>query len=225
MKRVVLLSGGVDSTTCLAMATADGSEAVAVSIFYGQRHDREMEAAKAVADYYNVPLRTLNLADAFEGSNCPLLAKSGGTIPHGTYDEQATAGGPVSTYVPFRNGLMLSAAASMALSMGASEVWYGAHADDAAGSAYPDCSEDFVNKMNAAIREGTAGQVRLVAPLVTMNKAGVVRMGLALKAPYELTWSCYEGGEEPCGKCATCIDRARAFEANGVDDPALGREK
>lgn len=221
MKRIVLLSGGVDSTTCLAMAKADGAEVIAVCVFYGQRHSKEIKAAKAVADYYGVKMRSLNLAEAFDGSDCPLLSQSVKSIPHDSYSEQASGGGPVSTYVPFRNGLMLSAAASIALSIGASEVWYGAHADDAAGSAYPDCSIEFVEKMNAAVKEGTANMVSIVAPLVRMNKAGVVREGLRLGAPYELTWSCYEGGNKPCGKCATCIDRAIAFKENGVPDPAL----
>ena len=126
---------------------------------------------------------------------------------------------PVSTYVPFRNGLFLSAAASVALSNGCEKIVYGAHADDAAGAAYPDCSLQFVEAMQAAISEGTGGQLRLEAPFVSVNKAEVVRTGLALGVPYELTWSCYEGGDRPCGKCGTCIDRLAAFHRNGVPDP------
>ena len=98
---------------------------------------------------------------------------------------------------------------------------YGAHADDAAGAAYPDCSLDFVTAMNRAIVEGTGGQLRLEAPFVSVNKAQVVKTGLELGVPYQLTWSCYEGGEKPCGKCGTCIDRMKAFEKNGVVDPLL----
>ena len=138
-------------------------------------------------------------------------------------EQQAAGdGGPVSTYVPFRNGLFLSSAASMALSLGCSVVYYGAHHDDWAGNAYPDCSLEFVEAMNRAIVEGTGGELRLEAPFVTWSKADIVREGLALGVPYELTWSCYEGGEAPCGRCATCLDRAAAFAANGVEDPALG---
>ena len=100
-------------------------------------------------------------------------------------------------------------------------IYYGAHSDDAAGNAYPDCSEVFKNAMNQAIYEGSGRQLRVEAPFVNLTKADVVKKGLELNVPYELTWSCYEGGEKPCGKCGTCIDRAKAFAANGVADPAL----
>lgn len=109
----------------------------------------------------------------------------------------------------------------MALSLGCSTVYYGAHHDDWAGNAYPDCSLEFVEAMNRAIVEGTGGELCLEAPFVTWSKADIVREGLALGVPYELTWSCYEGGEAPCGRCATCLDRAAAFAANGVEDPAM----
>jgi 7-cyano-7-deazaguanine synthase len=115
----------------------------------------------------------------------------------------------------------LSSAASIALSKGCEVIYYGAHADDAAGSAYPDCSTEFNDAMNKAIYVGSGKQLRIEAPFVTWTKAQVVREGLRLKVPYEYTWSCYEGGEKPCGVCGTCRDRAAAFEANGVSDPAL----
>lgn len=221
-KRLVLLSGGVDSTTCLAYAVRDAESVTALNVFYGQRHAKEIEAARAVADFYGVELIEIDLAQIFERSNCSLLAHSTEKIAHGEYAEQMNGDGkPVSTYVPFRNGLMLSAAVTIAMSIGASEVWYGAHADDAAGSAYPDCSIAFVDAMNYAAKEGTGKQVDIFAPFVSVNKTDVVRAGLAVDAPYHLTWSCYEGGERPCGKCGTCIDRAKAFEACGVKDPAI----
>ena len=111
----------------------------------------------------------------------------------------------------------------MALSLGCSVVYYGAHHDDWAGSAYPDCSPEFVDAMGSAIALGTGGDLRLEAPFVNASKGDIVREGLALDVPYELTWSCYEGGERPCGACATCLDRAAAFAANGADDPLLDR--
>ena len=126
--------------------------------------------------------------------------------------------------MPFRNGLMLSTVASLAASLFEEEdadIYIGAHADDAAGDAYADCSEPFLQHMGEAIRIGTYGKVHLEFPFANMNKAGVVATGLKLKTPYELTWSCYEGGDKPCGTCGTCIDRAAAFAANGVKDPAL----
>ena len=153
------------------------------------------------------------------------LKHSDREIPHESYAEQLkeTDGSPVSTYVPFRNGLFLSSAASIALSKNCSVIYYGAHADDAAGNAYPDCSSAFHNAINEAIYQGSGGQLKVEAPFVSCTKAEVVKTGLELNVPYELTWSCYEGGEKPCGVCGTCIDRAEAFRLNGVKDPALDR--
>lgn len=224
MQKAVLLSGGLDSTTCLAKALEDTApgDVLALNVFYGQRHARERRAARAVAAFYGVRLRELNLADIFALSDSSLLAHSGRDIAHASYAEELAAGGgkkPVATYVPFRNGLMLAAAASIADSVGATEIWYGAHADDAAGAAYPDCSVAFVRAMDAAVCEGTGGRIRVVAPFVNDTKAQVLKAGLELAAPVHLTWSCYEGGEHPCGKCATCIDRRKAFEALGLQDP------
>lgn len=222
MKKVVLLSGGVDSTTCLAVALQDckPDDVLAVNMYYGQKHQREIASARRIAAYYGVEIMELDLSAIFAKSDCSLLIGSNNAVPHGSYAEQQKEAGevPVSTYVPFRNGLMLSAAASIAVSVGASQIYYGAHADDAAGNAYPDCSVRFTEAMNRAIYEGTGGKVNVVAPFVTFNKATVVKKGLELGVPYKMTWSCYEGGEKPCGKCGTCIDRANAFKANGVED-------
>ena len=224
-KALVLCSGGVDSTTLLAMAVErfGAKNVFALSISYGQRHEKEMESAKAVARYYGVKQRFLDLAHIFAESNCSLLAHSTQNIPEESYAEQLseTEGHPVSTYVPFRNGLFLSSAASMALSLGCSVLFYGAHHDDWAGNAYPDCSKEFVDAMNRAIVEGTGGELCVEAPFVMWPKADIVKKGLELNVPYELTWSCYEGGEMPCGVCGTCIDRIRAFELNGVTDPLM----
>lgn len=228
MKALVLSSGGVDSTTALALAIDKygKDQVVALSVSYGQKHDREIQAAKDVAGYYGVEQLFLDLSKIFQYSNCSLLQQSTEAVPEESYEQQLakTQGKtPVSTYVPFRNGLFLSSAASIALSKGCSVIYYGAHADDAAGFAYPDCSQVFNNAMNEAVWEGSGHQLRIEAPFVTMNKAEVVRLGLQLGVPYELTWSCYEGGEHPCGKCGTCIDREAAFKANGVEDPARSK--
>lgn len=229
MKALVLSSGGVDSSTCLGLAVKKfGKEnVISLSIAYGQKHDREIQAADQVAAYYGVEHLYLDLAPIFQYSNCSLLKQSDQEIPHESYAEQIarTDGKPVDTYVPFRNGLFLSSAASIALSKGCSVIYYGAHSDDAAGSAYPDCSSSFNKAMGDAIRIGSGQQLTIEAPFVEMTKADVVKLGLSLGVPYELTWSCYEGGAEPCGTCGTCIDRAKAFAANGVKDPALGRKE
>ena len=224
-KALVLCSGGLDSTVLLAryVERLGAASVYALSISYGQRHQREVEAARAIAARYGVEQRVLDLGAIFADSACSLLAGSAEPLPTGAYAEQqvAAGGGPVSTYVPFRNGLFLSAAASMALSLECSVVGYGAHHDDWAGAAYPDCSAEFVGAMARAVSEGTGGQLSLEAPFVAWTKARIVAEGLRLGVPFELTWSCYEGGEAPCGRCATCLDRAAAFAAHGVADPAL----
>jgi 7-cyano-7-deazaguanine synthase len=224
MKALVLFSGGIDSTTCLGIAIDRyGKENVtALSILYGQKHTKEIESAKAVADYYGVELISLDLSEMFRYSDCSLLSHSDKAIPKESYAQQIkkTGGTPVSTYVPFRNGLFLSSAASIALSKNCGVIFYGAHADDSAGNAYPDCSAVFNEAMNTAIFEGSGHQLKIEAPFVNFTKADVVKKGLELKVPYELTWSCYEGGDKPCGICGTCIDRKAAFEKNGIKDPA-----
>lgn len=225
-KAVVLLSGGIDSTTCLAEAVKDygSSEVLTLSFDYGQKHSKELTCSKKISEYYDVFHMILDAKNVYSLSDCSLLSQSTKNIKHESYAEQlAEIGGEgtVDTYVPFRNGLFLSYAAVIALSVNASVLYYGAHADDAAGRAYPDCTPEFVKAMNDAIYEGSGKVLRIVAPLLYMNKADVVSLGLKLKAPYQLTWSCYEGKDKPCGECGTCIDRQKAFELNGVKDPIL----
>lgn len=229
MKALVLFSGGVDSSTCLAMAVDRyGAEnVIALSVYYGQKHDKEIKCSEKIAEYYGVKLKTLDLALIFADSDCSLLSGSDDSIPQETYAEQLekTDGKPVSTYVPFRNGLFLSSAASIALSNDCSVIYYGAHSDDAAGNAYPDCSSDFNDAMNKAIYLGSGKQLEIIAPFVNLTKTDVVKKGLELGVPYEMTWSCYEGGDRPCGVCGTCRDRIKAFEDNGVTDPLLKNGK
>ncbi len=222
MKALVLCSGGVDSTTLLAMAVEKhGKEnVIALSMAYGQKHEKEVETAKKVCEFYGVEQLFLDLAKIFQYSNCSLLSHSTEELPQGSYaDQKRDTTAPVSTYVPFRNGLFLSASASLALSKECEIVYYGAHHDDMAGNAYPDCSSSFVEAMNKAICEGSANQVSIDAPFITWSKADIIKKGLELNVPYEITWSCYEGLEKPCKTCATCVDRQRAFEANNTTDP------
>lgn len=230
-KALVLSSGGVDSTTCISIAIRDvGVQNVTtVSVFYGQKHSKELECAEKIANFFGVSHRVIDLSNThiMDDSNCPLLSKSTEEVPELSYAEQIAKNGEgmVRTYVPFRNGLMLSAVAALAMSLYPDDyvdIYLGAHADDAAGEAYADCSEEFTSAMDSAISIGTYNKVHLVAPLVRLNKAGVVSLGLSLNTPYHLTWSCYKGGDRPCGKCGTCIDRANAFKENGVVDPAIG---
>ncbi len=225
MKAMVLLSGGIDSTTCLGMAVERfGREnVIALSISYGQKHEKEVLASEEVAKYYGIEQIKLDLAKIFKYSDCSLLQHSSQEVPEEAYAEQLKKrdGKPVTTYVPFRNGLFLSSAASIALSWDCSVLYYGAHADDAAGNAYPDCSDAFNRAISDAIYIGSGEQLRVEAPFVGMTKAEVVKIGLELNVPYGLTWSCYEGKEKPCMACGTCIDRTEAFRQNRVADPLM----
>lgn len=226
IKALVLNSGGVDSTTCVGIAVNKyGKENVSTAtIKYGQKHSKELSCAEKVAEHYGLNNYVLDLSNVFQYSNCSLLKHSDEEIIHKSYAEQIEQNGEgkVSTYVPFRNGLFLAAVASLASSIYPEDevrIFIGAHADDAAGHAYADCSFRFIRSMNSAIMIGTYGKVELEAPLVEWTKKDIVRVGLDLKVPYHLTWSCYEGNEHACGTCGTCIDRLNAFEAHGVRDP------
>lgn len=226
MKTAVLLSGGIDSTTALAQAvdTYGAENVIALSVLYGQKHKKELNCAEKIADYYGVQRISFDVTPLFSYSHNSLMESSDKAVPQTSYAEQIeeTKGqSPVSTYVPFRNGIFLSAAAGVALSLDCERVVYGAHADDAAGAAYPDCSPAFFDAMKTAVYEGTGGGITLKAPFIHMNKADIVAEGLRLHVPYELTWSCYEGGDKPCGLCGTCRDREAAFSANGMIDPLL----
>ena len=228
MKAVVLSSGGLDSTTCLGIAVDKyGADNVStILVYYGQRHAKELDCAKMVARYYGVSHYEFDVANILKFSDSALLAKSKNTVAQSSYADQMKQSGSnkVETYVPFRNGLMLSVAASFADSVYKKddvELYIGVHKDDVVVSAYADCSASFINAMASAISIGTYGRIRLVAPFMDNEKKEIVRVGLDLKVPYHLTWSCYAGGQRPCGKCATCIDRAKAFAANKAQDPLL----
>lgn len=230
MKALVLSSGGIDSTTCISIAVEQygAPNVITASLYYGQKHDKELQCAKKIADYYNVRHIEEDISAVMKYARdvCSLIKNSKEEIVDMSYaDQMSTFGeGRVGTYVPFRNGLLLSIAAAYADSLFSKqqvEIFYGAHADDAAGQAYADCSPEFADAMNNAIKIGTYGNITINRPLIHMNKAQVVAVGLKLKTPYELTWSCYHGGDRPCGKCGTCIDRAEAFRLNGISDPAL----
>lgn len=225
-KAVVLSSGGLDSTVCLGLAvkTFGSKNVTSVSIYYGQKHSKELECAYKIANYYQIDHKVLDLSEIFKESNCPLLDNSTDSIPEGPYSEQQkeSKDGIVSTYVPFRNGLMLSAVASYAMSIYPEDVitlYLGNHADDAAGNAYPDCSEEFSKLISDAIYWGSGKKVIPVSPFVNSTKTDIVSLGIDLNVPFVLTWSCYKGGDKACGRCGTCIDRLKAFKANGMQDP------
>lgn len=220
MKAVVSLSGGLDSTTCLALAVRDfGSpEVMAVSFNYGQLHVAELEAARKVAEHYSVRHSLITLDPRTLASERSSLTGSE-PMPKLTYAEISANEGVSPTYVPYRNGTFLSLAAALALQNDASFIYAGMHAEDARGWAYPDCTPEFIGAQAAAIYVGTYHKVRLVTPLEWLMKADIVKLGTDLKAPFELTLSCYQGTVPACGKCPTCIERLQAFKLAGLTDP------
>lgn len=233
MKALVLNSGGVDSTTCVGIAVDKYGKdnVVTASLYYGQKHDKELECARKIAEYYGVAHIEEDISNIMKyASNVCSLVKGGKDIIHKSYSEQIEENGEgrVETYVPFRNGLLLSIATAYADSLFPDEeveIYYGAHADDSAGQAYADCSPEFADVMTKAIYIGTYGKIHLKRPFIKMNKSQVVKTGLELGVPYELTWSCYEGKDKQCGTCGTCIDRKKAFKDNGIVDPVEYEEE
>ena len=227
MKALVLSSGGLDSTTCVAIAVDKYGKdnVVTISLYYGQKHDKELECARKVANHYGVQHIEEDISNVMKyAKDVCTLVKGGNDIPQESYEEQIKKNGEgrVSTYVPFRNGLLLSIATAYADSLFPNQdvkIYYGAHADDAAGCAYADCSPQFAKAMDKAINIGTYGKISVERPLINLTKAEVVKLGIELNTPYGITWSCYQGGEKQCGKCGSCIDRQRAFEVNGLVDP------
>jgi 7-cyano-7-deazaguanine synthase len=217
----VLLSGGVDSTTALAFALnqLDKKNVRCISIDYGQRHFKELHHAKMVADYYGLPHTTLKVP------NVPktLLTDPTQEVPNISYAEIT---GVSPSYVPFRNGLMLSNLAAHAigeLEKGSREddaiIYFGAHSEDAAGDAYPDCNFQFTGAMANAIFIGTYYRIKLIVPWQFATKDEIIRYGARYDVPYHLTWSCYAGGEKHCSYCPTCRARKEAFKRAGVKDP------
>lgn len=226
-RAIVLGSGGLDSAVCTGYAVDQyGAEnVVSVSLFYGQRHKKELECANKLAEHYGLKHIEYDISSAMEHTKAvsSLIEGSEIAISDKSYADQIAEEGRPLTEIPLRNGIFLMFAGSIAMSLFPNEevaVIYGAHADDAAGNAYPDCTPEFAGTTSEAISIGSRDLVHVERPLIHLNKAGVVALGLQLKVPFDKTWSCYNGGEHACGThCATCLDRVNAFKENGVIDP------
>lgn len=219
-KAYVLLSGGIDSTTCLYLANANFQKVVGVSLFYGQRHKKEIEYAKKSCAALNIPHETLDVSSIVPKT---MLTDPDQAIPNMSYD-QITGVSP--TYVPFRNGLLLAAAASlvhgryeMEKAQGEWGLYFGAHAEDARNWAYPDCTPEFIGAMANAIFVGTYQKIRLHTPLEWLSKQEIIKLGTRFGVSWFNTWSCYAGGENHCGTCPTCRARKIGFKLAYVDDP------
>lgn len=210
---LVLLSGGLDSSTLLGNAFEEGyAVRGAVFVNYGQRHLRERKSAVEVALHYNVPLTELDLT-SFGAAVASALTTPGAEVPHGHYAQANMA----QTVVPNRNAVMLSAAAGIAKTQLASVVLTAVHAGD--HPIYPDCRPDFIDALSIATSLGCG--VRILAPFVNWTKADIAKQAYHLQVPVHLTWSCYEGGNIHCGRCGTCVERAEAFHTARVPDPTF----
>ncbi len=217
MKAVALLSGGLDSTTALAIAISMGYDVYPITFFYGQRHKKEIESAKKIAKHYGLKLKTIRIDLKSIGGSA--LTDNFSVPSRENYDEIGTEI-PI-TYVPARNTIFLSIALSYAETIGAEKIFIGVNALDYSG--YPDCRPEYIEEFNKlsklATKVGVEGKpIQVVAPLINMTKGEIIKKGLDLKVPYELTWSCYRGEEKACGRCDSCILRLKGFmDASSVD--------
>ncbi|NDC37447.1 MAG: 7-cyano-7-deazaguanine synthase QueC [Proteobacteria bacterium] len=212
-KVVCLASGGMDSSVLLSLLKAKGYGVHALSIHYGQRHERELESAATVARILAIPHRVVDLRSLkplFAGSS---LTDESLSVPHGHYAEESMK----STVVPNRNMIMLSVAAAWAMSLKAAHVAYAAHSGD--HTIYPDCRPEFADALNTAIGLADWHTVTLLRPFIGMTKGQICAEGQKLGVTFADTWSCYEGGMVHCGRCGTCVERKEAFLAAGVSDP------
>ena len=213
MKTVLAYSGGLDSTVLLYHLIAEGVEVWALSVNYGQRHQRELDSARAITRRLGLPHETIDLSSLGELLEGCALTDPNLSIPQGHYEEPSMK----ATVVPNRNMLLLALATSWAISLRADSVSYAAHSGDHA--IYPDCREVFAQALDKAMRLADWREVRLNRPFVQMDKTAIVRRGAALGVPFARTWSCYEGGSLHCGGCGTCTERREAFDLAGVEDP------
>jgi len=218
MKAVSLLSGGLDSTVTLAYALSEGYEVVPMTIRYGQRHVRELDAAKAVVKHYG--LKDHVVLDLDLGSFRSALTRKDISVPERGSTSEIGDDIPI-TYVPARNIIFLSIAAGLAESVDADRIFIGANAIDYSG--YPDCRPEFFRAFETVLKVGTKAGVEgapiiIEHPILRSTKADIVRLGKKLKAPLELTWSCYQGGEKACGRCDSCLIRLKGFEDAGYKD-------
>ncbi|MBP7795551.1 MAG: 7-cyano-7-deazaguanine synthase QueC [Elusimicrobiales bacterium] len=216
-KAIISLSGGLDSTTCLAWSINKGYKCFAVTFDYGQRHIKEIKAAKNVSNFYNLPLVEIKLK--FPWLEVSSLVNPDKKIPDLKYKDIISGRIP-STYVPARNLVFTSILASYADSIAADFIVLGPNAIDYSG--YPDCRPEFYEQLGKAIKLGTRNKnIKILTPIINLSKSEIVKLAYKLNAPLKYTWSCYCGDKKPCGRCDSCKLRAKGFKEAGVIDPAL----
>jgi 7-cyano-7-deazaguanine synthase len=221
-KAVVLLSGGLDSTTCAYLARSEGFAVLALSFDYGQRLRRELDSAHLVARAVQAAEHVIMTFDLRKFGGSALTADV--AVPQHRSEREIGEGIPV-TYVPGRNTIFLSFGLAFAEARGAEALFIGVNALDSSG--YPDCRPEFIAAFQDVARLGTrvgteGNPVRMVTPLIALTKGEIVKLGVAAGVDHSLTWSCYLGGERPCGSCDSCLLRAHGFAEAGTPDPLIG---
>jgi 7-cyano-7-deazaguanine synthase len=215
MKVLVVLSGGMDSSTALAYVKEHHEVVGGIHFQYGSKHNgQELDSVVAISDHYKIKTRIVDMPFISQIFKSDLL-NSGGPIPEGHYADESMK----RTVVPFRNGIMLAIAAGYAESIGANAVVLGNHFGDHA--IYPDCRKDFADAMGRAIALGTYAGIQLICPFQDVDKTEIARVGTVLGVPFGKTWTCYKGGAVHCGKCGSCTERREAFQLAGVPDPTV----
>ena len=212
-KAVVIYSGGMDSYTVLHLALEQGYEVHAVSFNYGQRHSKELDVAVRVCADLGVSHKLVDITainQLLQGSS---LTSTAIDIPTGEYEEDSMK----STVVPNRNMILLSMAIGYAVSLGSTQVFYGAHAGD--HDIYPDCRPEFVDAMNVVSAIANYDDVQIISPFLHASKLAILQAGLAMGLDYQHTWTCYLGQERACGQCGSCVERLDAFSQAGLTDP------
>ena len=218
MKAVVLFSGGLDSTVLVSHLLSKGAEVRLLSIDYGQRHAKELAHGDALARHMNLARKSLSLPDLGDLLKGSSLTDDSVELPEGHYAEESMK----ATVVPNRNMILLALAGGYALSSGFDTIAYAAHAGD--HFIYPDCRPEFAEAMGKALGLADWEDLKLYRPFVDKTKADLVKLGTELGSPLEMTWSCYAGMDNHCGKCGTCVERKEAFELAKVPDPTKYEE-
>ena len=225
--KVIILSGGMDSTTLLYDIARPFMKDYhvkdkpipikAISFNYNQRHKKELECAKETCKKFGIEHKIVDLTGLNEIAPSS-LTRENQAVPHGHYADETMK----STVVPNRNMVMISLAVSYAIGIGANEVYYGAHAGDHA--VYPDCRPQFIEVLRKAISLCDDHMVQLCAPYAFKDKKNIAKIGKLLDVDYSLTWTCYEGGDKACGVCGACVERLEAFRYAGMKDPVEYKE-
>ena len=212
---LVVYSGGMDSTTLLYKIVKEyGNEnVIALTFNYGSNHNiKEIPMSFKTCHKLKVEQRIIELSSFFKSFKSSLMSGAN-NIPEGHYKEENMK----STVVPFRNGILLSIAVGVAENENIGDIYYGAHAGD--HDIYPDCTKAFRDAMTQASQAGTYNKVAIFAPFNDIDKVGILELGITLGVDYSMTWTCYKGNDEPCGKCGSCVERTEAFIQNRIQDP------